>query len=844
MEPKTEKTACNIGLLAHVDAGKTTLSEALLYAAGARRALGRVDHGDTLLDSDALERRRGITIFSKLARMETAHRRITLVDTPGHVDFSSEAERAMGVLDCAVLVISGTDGIQAHTLTLWRLLERYQVPVFLFLNKMDLPGKSREDLMAQLQKTFSAGCIDFSQAQIDEQCALCDEALLENYLLTGQVTEAQVRGLIAGRRVFPCLFGSALKMDGVEKLLDLLDRLAPENPWKADFAARVYKISRDPQGSRLTWMKLTGGSLRVRQGLRYVNKSGEACEEKIQQLRLYSGEKFTPVEEASAGEILAVTGLTGTYAGQNLGAEPPMEAMETEPVMTYRLKLPKGDDPVTVLGKLRQIEEEDPLLKLEWDEGLQEIRLRLMGRVQIQVLGSILQERFGIAAEFDEGRIFYKETIANTVEGVGHFEPLRHYAEVHLLLEPGQRGSGLAFSTRCPVDVLEPQYQNLVLTHLAEKIHRGVLTGAPITDMKITLLTGRAHVKHTEGGDFRQATYRAVRQGLMQAESVLLEPWYAFTLTVPANQVGRGITDIRAMGGEAEPPEQNGEFAVLRGRLPVASLGDYPQEVAAYTQGRGSLQLSPDGYDECHNAEEVIAQRAYDPEADTANTPDSVFCAHGSGVIVKWDHVFEQMHLESALKADRPGLIVGNLQPDDRALEAILRREFGEQTTTLYRPRERLDPQEKLVIRPPRKTTWIVDGYNMIFCWPELADTAKSDLSAARRHLLNDLSSFAGFRKCTLIVVFDGYKVPGNPGEKERFHNISVVYTRENQTADAYIESLVEEIGKNDQVKVATSDGLIQLSSLRSGVLRVSAREMEEEVRRAKTEMRKLYGRK
>ena len=842
MGEQPKKPHISAGLLAHVDAGKTTLSEALLYVGGARRTLGRVDHRDAFLDTHALERERGITIFSKQALLETASRDITLVDTPGHADFSAEAERVMPILDCAVLVISGTDGIQAHTLTLWRLLERYQVPVFLFINKMDLPGKEKGEILAQLQAQLSPGCIDFGAdaGEIAEAAALCDEALLENYLETGTVTDANLRGLIEGRKIFPCCFGSALKLTGVAELLDVLDTYAPRKSYGSGFGARVYKITRDPQGARLTWLKVTGGSLRVRESISYVNQKGEALEEKAVQLRRYSGEKFSAVEEVSAGGLCAVTGLSATYIGQGLGAEPAGEAPVMEPVMTYRVELPKGADPAVVLPKLRQLEEEDPQLHILWDDRLKQIHAQIMGKVQLEIIRSLIRERFSLEVELDQGRIYYKETIANTVEGVGHFEPLRHYAEVHLLLEPGEPGSGLVFDTVCSTDVLDLNWQRLILTHLAEKQHRGVLTGAPITDMKITLLIGRAHLKHTEGGDFRQATYRAVRQGLMRAESRLLEPWYDFTLTIPTETVGRAITDIRAMGGEFEAPEAVGTVSTLKGQVPASELKDYADQVAAYTQGRGQLQIALRGYAPCHNAEAVIAEAAYDPEADLENTPDSVFCDHGAGFAVKWDKVPEYMHLESPLKVEKPEVVVRNLSLSDKELEAIMEREFG----PIKRPQYQVTTapaEEKITIRPLKDQCIIVDGYNIIFAWEDLAETAKSDLEAARRGLLDALSSFAGFKKHRIIVVFDGWKQKGNPGEKSRFHNLQVVYTKEGETADAYIESLIAQIGKNYSVRVATSDGLIQVASLRSGVLRMSARELREEVEAAKKEMRKHY---
>ena len=838
-EMKTEKRPLNLGLLAHVDAGKTTLSEALLFESGARRVLGRVDHQDAFLDTYALERSRGITIFSKQARLETEHRQITLVDTPGHVDFAPEAERTMPILDCAVLVISGTDGVQAHTLTLWRLLERYGVPTFLFINKMDLPGADREKLMTQLHRQLSPACVDFGEApeKVAENAAMCDEALLESYLETGSVTAGNLRGLIADRRLFPCCFGSALKLEGVEKLLEILDIYAPERECSPDFAAGVYKISRDAQGNRLTWLKITGGSLKTRMLLPYRNTKGEPVQEKVLQLRLYSGEKFTAPEEIYAGTLAAVTGLTQTWAGQALGAEPQGKPPVLEPVMTYRVALPAGADPAAVLPKLRQLEEEEPQLHLLWEGG--QIHVQIMGRVQLEIFRALVKERFGLAVTLEDPRIFYKETIGDTVEGVGHFEPLRHYAEVHLLLEPLPRGSGLVFGTVCPTDVLDGNYQKLILTHLAEKTHRGVLTGAPITDMKITLLVGKAHLKHTEGGDFRQATYRAVRQGLMQAKSLLLEPWYDFVLTLPTEQIGRGITDIRAMGGQVEPPETVGNLSILRGQVPAAEIRDYAETVAAYTQGLGRLQLTLRGYETCHNAEAVIAQAAYDPEADVDNTPDSVFCAHGAGFNVPWNRVREYMHLESGRKEEKPPeLLTRNLQLEDRELEAIMRREFGEIRRPQYGIQTRNRPAtEEITITPPREKCLIVDGYNVIFAWEELAEQAKTDLDAARRQLCDILSSYAGFTKCRTILVFDGYKQRGNPGEKSRFHNIQVVYTREGETADAYIEALADEIGGNYAVRVASSDGLVQLSSFRSGVLRMSARELKGEVAQARKDM-------
>ena len=825
------KQYLNLGILAHVDAGKTTLTEALLYQSGARRVLGRVDHKDAFLDTHDLERQRGITIFSKQAMLETENRTITIIDTPGHADFSAEAERVMPILDCAVLVISGTDGVQAHTLTLWRLLERYNVPLFLFINKMDLPGKSRQELLSQLQERLSPSCVDLGDMEaVMEQAALCDEGLLEQFLEEGQVPDQSLGQLICQRKLFPCCFGAGLKLEGIDELLSYLDRFAPMPVYPDEFSGQVYKISRDSQGNRLTWAKITGGKLKVRSMI---------GQEKVQQIRLYSGDKFTLAEEVVAGQVCCITGLNASYIGQGFGASATLDRPITEPVMTYRMVLPKGADPVVVLQKLRQLEEEDPQLQIAWDQ--KQIHVRIMGKIQLEILQCLIKERFGLEVSFDTGKIFYKETIADTVEGIGHFEPLRHYAEVHLLLEPLPRGSGLVFDTVCPTDILDGNFQSLVLTHLAEKTHIGVKVGGPITDMKISLLVGKAHVKHTEGGDFRQATYRALRQGLMQAKTEILEPWYEFTLHVPTGQIGRAITDIRAMGGNFDAPETVGDFSVLTGLVPASELGDYVQEVASYTQGLGQLQIALKGYDLCHNAQQVIDEISYDPEADLENTPDSVFCDHGAGITVKWDQVRNFMHLESGLKEEKPALITRNFRLDDKELEAIMEREFGPVKRPLYRAPENKPATEHLDIRPPRQKALIVDGYNIIFAWEDLAETAKSDLDAARRQLCDLLSSYAGFRKMYLVVVFDGYKVKGNPGEKTTFHNIQVVYTKENETADAYMEALVAQIGKNYNVKVATSDALVQLSSLRSGVLRMSARELRLEVDTAREEMAKHF---
>jgi small GTP-binding protein len=829
MSEQPKKQPCSIGPLAHVDAGKTTLSEALLYCAGARRTLGRVDHGDAYLDTHTLERQRGITIFSKQARLETPRLDVTLVDTPGHVDFAAEAERTMPILDCAVLVISATDGIQAHTVTLWRLLEQYQVPTFLFVNKMDLPGLDKATLLSQLRRQLSENCIDFTQSDnaIMDSAAMCDEALLESYLETGTVSIGNIRGLIAGRKLFPCCFGSGLKLTGVDDFLQILDTYAPPRDYPGEFGAKVYKISRDTQGNRLTWLKITGGSLKVRTMLN---------DDKIQQIRLYSGEKFTAAEEVSAGMLCAVTGLSGTKIAQSFGIEPTGQEPVLQSVMTYRVCATA--DLTTLLPKLRLLEEEDPQLHILWDDKLKQIHVQIMGRVQAEVFRALALQRFGVELSLADPRIFYKETIENTVEGVGHFEPLRHYAEAHILLEPLPPGSGLQFDTACPTDVLDMAYQSLILSHMSEKIHKGVLIGAPITDIKMTLLIGKAHLKHTEGGDFRQATYRAIRQGLMQAKSVLLEPWYDFTLTVPTEMIGRAITDIRAMSGRFDAPEPDGAFSTLRGAVPASELGDYADTLAAYTQGRGRLQIALRGYEPCHNSETVIADAGYDPEADVENTPSSVFCAHGAGFNVRWNEVKEHMHLESALKTEKPQIITRNLQLDDKELEAIMQRQFGPIKTELYRPAQNRPASEKLTIRPPRQQYLIVDGYNIIFAWEELSILAKEDLDAARRRLCDILSSYAGYKKCTLVLVFDGYKQKGSPGSRTVWNNIRVVYTKEGQTGDAYIEALVAEIGTNYTVRVATSDALVQLSSLRSGVLRLSARELHEEVQTVEKEMK------
>ena len=812
-----------VGILAHVDAGKTTLAEAILYRTGAVRRCGRVDRGDTALDSHDLERRRGITIFAGQAEVSLGPWQISLLDTPGHVDFSGETERVLQVLDYAILVISGIDGVQAHTRTLWRLLAHYGVPTVLFLSKMDFARRSREDLLAELRRELDEGCADLTGPEGLEQAAMCREDLLEAYLARGTVPDGAVAELIAERQLFPCWFGSGLKQEGVDEFLAGLARYMAPPARKETFGARVFRIGHDGPGNRLTWLKVTGGVLRVKDAV----QTG-AGTEKINQIRLYTGGKYTAAEAVEAGGVCAVTGLSSSAPGDGLGAEETRRSAQLEPVMRYRVVLPPGEDRRTMLPRLRLLEEEDPLLRVRYDERLQEIQVHLMGQIQAEILRDVIRERFGVEADVDSGRVVYKETIENEVEGVGHYEPLRHYAEVHLLLRPLPRGSGLRFVSRCSEDALDRNWQRLILTHLAEKTHLGVLTGSPVTDMEIVLAAGRAHLKHTEGGDFRQATYRAVRQGLMQARSVLLEPWYAFRLTVPPAELGRAINDIRQRSGSVEPPrEAEDGMSLLQGRAPVTALEGYAAEVAAYTGGRGRLQLEVDGYDLCHDARRVVEETGYDPERDVENTPDSVFCAHGGGFTVKWDRVSEYMHLDSCLQRPdaAPELKVRNLHLDERELEAIMLREFGPINRPLYTPPRATSAGEAEGPREIRQRWYIVDGYNLIFAWEETARLAREDLSAARDTLIRALSNFAGFTRCRVALVFDGYKVRRNPGEKTELHGLQVVYTRENETADMYIEHLVQEIGQNELVRIVTSDALIQLSAVRSGVLRTSARE-------------------
>ena len=814
------------GILAHVDAGKTTLAEAMLYRTGKLRKIGRVDHGDTALDTHALERERGITIFASQAVFSTDKMEVTLLDTPGHVDFSSETERTLGVLDYAILVISGLDGVQSHTLTLWKLLRLYGVPTFVFVTKMDFARKSREEIIENLNSELDGEFVDFGdEAAMSEGLALCSESMMEKYLGGETIDEREIAEAIKLRQVFPCFFGSGLKLDGIDEFIDALEKYTIQPEYSEAFGAKVFKISHDPQGVRLTHIKVTGGSIKVREMI---------GDEKISGIRIYSGAKFTTADEGKSGEICALTGLDKTHNGQGLGFESAWERPTLEPVMNYRVVLPDGCDADTILPKLRELEEEDPQLHVTWNSHLKEIHVGLMGDVQAEILKSIVAERFGVKIDIDSGRVMYKETIENKVEGIGHYEPLRHYAEVHLIMEPLPRGSGLVFRTDCSEDTLDRNWQRLILMHLGEKQHLGVLTGSPITDMRITLAAGRAHIKHTEGGDFRQATYRAVRQGLMQAKSKLLEPYFSFRLEVPSEQIGRAINDIRMRSGSFDSPEESGGISVLRGRAPVTELNGYASEVAAYTGGRGRLYCESAGYDDCHNAEKVIAELAYDPEADLENTPDSVFCAHGGGFGVKWNKVGEYMHLESCLEKEKPytpPVNRRNLHIDDKELEAIMEREFGKPKYELYRPTaKKNDGNQTDFEMTERKSYVLVDGYNVIFAWDELKSLADTDLGAARERLMEILCNYSAYTKNNVVLVFDAYKVPGNTGERFDFHNIHVVYTKERELGDVYIEKLISEIGKNDRVRVVTSDNLIQLSAVRFGVLRMSAAEFEREV--------------
>ena len=919
-----------MGVLAHVDAGKTTLSEALLYLSGKIRKPGRVDHKDAYLDTSPLERERGITIFSKQAILDLGDTNVTLLDTPGHVDFSAEMERTLQVLDYAVLVINGADGVQGHTVTLWKLLERYQIPTFLFINKMDQDGTDQKALLAELKKRLSENCLNFGpvdiKAEIEknpaalengninvdelseieaehaddflENLAVCDENLLENYLETGEVRPEEITELIAERKVFPCYFGSALKLDGVKYLIGGLNRYTRTPSYPEAFGAKVYKIARDDQGNRLSYLKITGGTLKVKDLLTTskgnVAAGDEIWEEKADQVRIYSGAKFELAKEAPAGTVCAVTGLTHTFPGQGLGITENSNMPVLEPVLNYRILLPEGCDVHQMLKKLKELEEEDPQLHIVWDEQLGEIHAMLMGDVQIEILKRLIWERFHVAVDFGTGNIVYKETIAAPVEGVGHFEPLRHYAEVHLLLEPGEPGSGLQFFTACSEDVLDRNWQRLILTHLEEKEHRGVLTGSPITDMQITLLTGRAHIKHTEGGDFRQATYRAIRQGLKKAQNILLEPYYEFRLEVPSECVGRAMTDIQKMQGTLLPMETEGTTAILKGKAPVSTMRDYQKQVVSYTKGLGRLFCTLKGYEPCKEQEEVVEAIGYDSERDLDNPTGSVFCAHGAGFVVPWYQVEEYMHLDTGIltefaddlgedeweeasqesSAGNPGQYAGGspagqgknagnngkksggYEPpasayrgsyeDDKELQAIFERTFGPVK------RDRMSSYKKVVTASPATTKvsthkrdqeeyLLVDGYNIIFAWPELKELADGDVRAAQTKLMDILSNYQGFKKCTLILVFDAYKVEGHQEEIFPYHNIFVVYTKEAETADQYIEKTVHKIGRQHQVTVATSDGLEQIIIMGQGANRISARGLKEEIEETGKQIRQEW---
>ena len=822
------------GILAHVDAGKTTLAETILYKSGKIRKLGRVDNGDTALDTHTLERERGITIFAGQSYFSVGELEVDLLDTPGHVDFSAETERMLKVLDYAILVISGTDGVQSHTRTLWRLLCSYNIPTFIFVTKMDFMRHSQDELMSGLGVLKYDGFVNFSlEDDLRNECiAVCDEGVLEKYLETGTVDDSDIANLIKARKCVPCYFGSGLKDDGVEEFLRGLRKYVVCNEYPQQFGAKVYKITHDNKGERVTHIKVTGGTLKVKESITFNGKVA-----KVNNIRLYSGEKFTAVDNVQAGSICAVTGLTQPNCGDGLGFEENFSQSFLEPVMNYRVALPDDCDAKTFLPKLKELEEEDPQLNLSWNTFQQEIHVSLMGDVQTEILRSLIFDRFGVEVEIDNGTVLYKETIKNTVEGVGHYEPLRHYAEVHLIMEPLPVGSGLVLSSKCNEDSLARNWQNLILMHLGEKEHLGVLTGSPITDMKITLAAGRAHIKHTEGGDFRQATYRAVRQGLMQSESVLLEPYYNFILEVPTEQIGRAINDIRLLCGTFDSPEDSGEMSVITGKAPVTTLNGYASEVASYTGGRGRLSLEVCGYDVCHNADEVVSKIAYSAEGDLDNTADSVFCAHGGGFNVKWNKVKEYMHIESCLEQEADPYEVKlnqrNFHIDDKELEAIMVREFGEDKHPFYRYSHHKTPAKPVsseYVHTERKKYIIVDGYNVIFAWSELKKLAEHNLSFARDRLCDILCNYSAFTKCETIVVFDAYKVTDNSGKRFNYNNIRIVYTKERELGDNYIEKLISEIGKNENVRVVTSDNLIRLSAVRFGVSKVSAADFEKEV--------------
>ena len=854
-----------MGILAHVDAGKTTLSESMLYLSGTVRKLGRVDHKDAFLDTYALERDRGITIFSKQAVFSLGNKKVNLLDTPGHVDFSAEMERTLQVLDYAVLVISGADGIQGHTETLWKLLKLYDIPTFIFINKMDQQGTDQAALLSELKERLDEGCIAFGKEESIEtleELAMTDEKVLDYFMEHESIRKEDICRLIKERRVFPCYFGSALKLEGVQELLYGFERYMEPYTGTEEFGAKVFKISRDDKGERLTFLKVTGGKLVVKMPVNLVDK-----EEKVNQIRIYSGAKYETVNEVGAGGVCAVTGLVSSYIGQGFGVEKGTAAPFLEPVLTYQMILPDGADTTKVLRELKQLEEEEPLLNIVWNPALEEIHVQLMGEVQTEILKTMIAERFHLDVEFGTGKIVYKETIKNPVVGVGHYEPLRHYAEVHLKMEPLEAGSGLVFDADCSEDVLDRNWQRLILTHLQEREHPGVLTGSPITDMKITIVAGRAHLKHTEGGDFRQATYRAVRQGLKSAESILLEPWYSFVLEVPSDQVGRAMSDIGQMNGSFEGPEAEDKQGMVRltGTAPASEMRDYQREVWAYTKGRGRLTFTLKGYEPCHNAEEVIEQIGYDSERDIDNPTGSVFCAHGAGFLVKWDEVPEYMHIKEDFLSEGSDEISEEEQTitenahfgnssyssgygDDPELLAIMEREFGSKQKERdrysgYRKQTVSAPMpRKTVIKDtePKKEYLLVDGYNVIFAWEELNELAKASIDAARNKLMDILSNYQGFTGCTLILVFDAYKVKGSQGEVQKYHNIYVVYTKEAETADQYIEKTTHEIGRKYKVTVATSDALEQVIVMGQGAYRISARDFYEEVERTEKQIREI----
>lgn len=887
------------GILAHVDSGKTTLSEAMLYQAGQIRKLGRVDHQDTYLDTDSQEKDRGITIFSKQAELAYADMHIALLDTPGHVDFGTEMERTLQVLDYVVLVINGMDGVQSHTETLWKLLERYGIPVFIFVNKMDMTGYDRDYLMDNIRHRLSDGCVDFLCEDSGEQIAMCDEAMLEHFLETGANDEQDVVNAIAGRKLFPCYFGSALKNEGVSELLDGMNRYVVEPVRGEEFGARVFKIGRDDKDERLTYMKVTGGVLKLKDVLTLRNSQGEESHEKVNQIRVYSGAKYDMVTQVPAGCVCAVPGLVNTYGRQGIGACPDGELPSLEPVLSYKVMYPTDVDAITMVSKLRLLEEEDPQLQVQWNETAGEIYIKVMGQVQLEVVAQMVRDRFGIAITYGQGRISYKETIAAPVMGVGHFEPLRHYAEVHLLLEPMENGSGMCFDSICSEDVLDKNWQRLILTHLQEREFRGVLTGSPITDMKISITAGRAHQKHTEGGDFRQATYRAVRQGLMMAESVLLEPVYAFKIEVPQEYAGRVLADIVKMSGTMDGQEISGETTVITGHAPVYTMREYYSELTAFSRGTGRLQVDIDGYQPCHNTEEVLAERHYDPELDRFNPSSSVFCAHGAGYLVDWYDVYENMHVKEDpgfeisgqlgytedgyamdIPVNRPGKSVSEMSITDEELSEIFARTFGgdykdkdvalngrfRRTTSEYKvngqynksqSRDRQPGNGPLVGSRPadrgiatpgafkrRKNGEdyvIVDGYNVIFAWDTLRELSEHNIDSARGKLMDILSNYQGYMNCKLIVVFDGYKVKDNKGERFPYDDIEVVYTKEGETADAHIEKLTHELARKHKVTVVTSDGLEQIVTMGQGAIRMSSRDFKAEVERVNEHLRENY---